>query len=359
MKKYWLFFLLVCFSLALSACGKLPEQASPKPDGSAAPFVQDSGTRADVKTSEEDSVAFSIGNEPVYNSEFNFHVVSQINSYSESEEGKASGFDPKLPLSEQHYPDSDVTMEEIFKQGAIEDLHHSIAVYLEAKANGYVMGEWEKESINSFFSSLDAYIKQEGATEEEVYLKKYGIKMSHEQVNNILERGFISTAYEKQLQSGTVYSDEELKAFYEQHKNEVIIPDCTTASLRLINFTSGQTAQDVMQKFERGDKSESSFIDLVKTYSTDKQDIESGGLFTDLSPKNYKIESFDEVESWIFDRARNPGDYSLLKTDNGYELAYFVAKGEPLWKRWSRFAKTNEEIQRIVDKYPISYPGGQ
>jgi hypothetical protein len=331
--------------LALAACGGSSE---PSPSGAPGPEVTPAVTK--------DSVAFYVGEEPVYYAEFNFHVVTEISAYYSSEEGQASGFDPNLPLAEQFYDDSEITMEEIFTENTTNDLRNIVAMYLEAKANGYEIDTSGQESIDSFFESLNAYTEQEGVTEEEAYANKYGVEMSHEEVYAILERSVTGKAYESLLREDMVFSDRELEAFYEEHKQEVLLPDCHEVSLRLINFANRQMALDVQEKFESGDKSEESFIELVEQYSTDEDDIAYGGLFTNLSPQNYSVEAFDEVESWVFDEARKPGDYSVLDTQNGYELVYFVAKGEPLWKTWSRYAKENMDIQSIIDKYPISYP---
>jgi hypothetical protein len=337
-----------CVCLALAACG-----GSSEPNPSGAP--EQEPTPGITK----DSVAFYVGEEPVLYAEFNFHVVAGIDTYYKSEEGQASGFDPNLPLSEQFYGDSEITMEAMFTENTTKNLQSIVAMYLESKANGYSMGEPEKESIDAFFESLNAYIEQAGVTEEEAYVSRYGVEMSHEEVYAILERSAVGKAYESFVRENMTFTDQELAAFYEEHENEVILPDCNEVSLRLINFANRQSALDVLDKFENGDKSEESFISLVKQYSTDEQDIEYGGLYTNLSPQNYSVESFDEVESWVFDVVREPGDYGLLDTENGYELVYFVAKGDPLWKTWSRYAKENLDIQGIIDKYPISYPDMQ
>ncbi|MDR1136389.1 MAG: hypothetical protein LBL49_09495 [Clostridiales Family XIII bacterium] len=339
-------FAMICLCLIISGCGAPSSQNA---SGS-------NGGRTAQNADFEDAVAFYVGGEPVYNSEFNFHVVSAVNSYYESEEGQASGFDPGIPLSEQVYPDSEYTLEDMFRQSVTDDMHYIISMYNEAQADGYEMGDWEKECIKDFFESLDAYAEQEGLTEEEVFISKYGIPMSREGVNKILERGFIGEAYEKYLIDNTKYEDEELEAFYEEHKREVIMADCNTATLRFIYFADRGLAQDVMEKFESGDRSEASFIELVNQYSTDEVDIAAGGLFADLSPENTSVALFDDVESWVFDGARQPGDYSILDVGDGYELAYFVAQGTPLWKKWSRSAKSEEDIQNILAKYPLTYP---
>jgi hypothetical protein len=314
------------------------------------------GGQAGKEGAYQDAIAFFVGEEPVYNSEFNFHVVSAINTYYESEEGKESGFDPAKPLSEQYYPDSDLTFEDVFKQNVINDVHRVIGMYNEAKANGYVMGQWEKDCIKDFFDSLGAYAEQEGITEEEVYLNKYGIPMSREQVNGILERGFVGEAYEKELRGGTRYADAELEAYFDGHKDEVSMPDVNLVSLRLIYFANKQVALDVLEKFEAGDRSEGAFVELVRAYSADEADVEAGGMYVDLAPEGNSADSFDDVEKWVFDSERKPGDYKLLNMGGGYELAYFVEKGDPLWKSWSRKAKLEEDVKAILAAHPVTYP---
>jgi len=344
MKKCLLFVMLISLCLlTMIACNNSPETEN------------NELTQYDEQVT-PGAIAFYVGKEPIDFAEFNFHIVSAMNAYMKTEEGKTSGFNPNLPLAEQKYPDSDLTYEDIFDQNAKDDIRRVICFYKESQANGYTMGEWEKDSIESFFKGLDAYIEREKITEEKAILNIYGYEMSRERIQMILERGVIGEAYERHLSDNKVFTDEEIERFYQQHKNQVAMADVNAVSLRLLHLSGKQTALDVLEKYEAGDKSEDSFIELINQYATDEQEIQAGGLIVDLTPVSRKESSFDETEKWVFDKERKPGDYTILEMGGAYQLAYFVAQGEPMWKLWCREAMMNEYIQSILDNYQITYP---
>lgn len=353
MKKFRLLLLCAFLCLAVTACNSSSAENATN-DSSPTDGLAEANPSANTDP-DLDTVALYIGEEPVNYDEFNFHVVTQINTYAASEEGQESGFDPTKSLTEQYY-DSETTMEQKFADDTTKALQDTISMYLEATANGYEMGDWEKENIDSFFDNLNNYIEEEGITEQEAFLNKYGVEMSHDQVTAILERNLIGKAYETHLREQMNFTDEELETFYEEHKKEIVLPECNVVTLRIIHLATEQMALDVLEKFENGDKSEQSFIELVKLYSTDQQEIENEGLYTDMSPQNSSVATFDEVESWVFDSAREAGNYSMLSFGTGYGVVYFVEKGDPLWLMWSRFAKENYDIQAIIDQYPVTYP---
>ena len=353
--------ILLCACLLLAACDKnnntQQETADPTDSGS--------NTTAPITVTEDpdgnqipiqDAVAFYVGEEPVYNYEFNFHVVSEVNAFAASEEGIEAGFDPNLPLSEQYYPGYEETMEELFKEKVIADLQSSVAFYLESKANGYIPGEQEIADIESFISSVLAYAASEGWTEEEFYLYSYGVEMTREQLHSLLERNIIGTAYKNQVLDGLEFEENVIEEFYEKNKMSAGVPEVNVVALRVLNFANKQMGLDVLEKFEQGDRSEESFTELVKTYTMYDEDIETGGLYPDVGPVNQRIEYFDQVEQWTFDSERKHGDYKFFETEADYRLVFFVDVGEPLWRLWSIYMLQNEALRNIVNQYPVSYP---
>ena len=340
--------LLMCVCLALTACNVATD--NPTPLSSTEDQLEDQYQPT------ADTVVMYVGDEPVYYNEFTYYFSSQVETYTATAEAQESGFDPNLPLNEQYYPDSETTMEEIFWDIVSTDLQRFYAMCLEARANGFEMGDMERESIDAYFENLDAYTEQEGITDEQAFLYRYGVNMTREQMRDSLERQLTGLAYEEYVRGITDYSDAELETYYQEHKEEVQVADCNTVSVRFISFSNQQMARDVLDKFESGDRSEDSFIELVQLYATDEQDIENGGLYADLAPSTYDISQFDEGESWAFDSERKPGDYNIIPYDGGYDLAYFVKMGDPMWKNWSRYSLQNEVLQDIINRYPITYP---
>ena len=362
--------LLAIICLVMAACDGAGKDGSQVTDGQQTDNQGTAGQETDGQATDpgdfEDPdypfgymTIFFIGGEPVFYYEFNFHFVSEVNSFASSETAVEAGFDPNLPLSDQIFPGTEYTMETVFMDGVASGLQRIFAFYLEAMDNDYVIGESDRENIDGFMDTMTEYAAREGISEEEFFKSRYGIEMTREQVYSIVERDVISSSYEQYLSDQLSFSDEEIEAYYNENKDQITIPDVNAATLRLIGFVSKQMALDVKEKYEQGDMTEESFIELVTLYSTSEEDIANGGLNAGLGPRNKSIEEFDEMESWIFDSERQPGDHTLLETPYGYEFAYYVSMDEPLWKMWSRSALRSAWLNVIVDSYPITNPGSE
>ena len=65
--------------------------------------------------------------------------------------------------------------------------------------------------------------------------------------------------------------------------------------------------------------------------------------------KNYYSENTDK---WLFDEERKEGDYTILENSSktGYELLYFVSRGEQYWKKYSTNSLKSEDYQAYLEK---------
>lgn len=84
-------------------------------------------------------------------------------------------------------------------------------------------------------------------------------------------------------------------------------------------------AEQILEAFEKDGVSREEFETLAKGYN-----------FTGLSRNGYSENTRPasmpkDVAAWCADPVRKEGDYALIKTENGAELVYYVAKGHPVW----------------------------
>lgn len=129
-------------------------------------------------------------------------------------------------------------------------------------------------------------------------------------------------------------------------------------------------AEDVLDKFNKGDKTEESFAALANEYSEDTGSVSvvdvigsgaysstTGGKYYNIYP-NQMVTNFD---NWVFDADRKTGDVDLIETDYGYHVMYFVQKdGKNYYDSKIRLTKASEDLQEETeklldgDKYAIS-----
>ena len=101
-------------------------------------------------------------------------------------------------------------------------------------------------------------------------------------------------------------------------------------------------AEDVLKKFNEGDKTEDSFAALANEYNEDTGSSSNGGLYEHI----YPCQMVTEFNDWVFDANRKAGDVELVETDYGYHIIYFVAKdGKDYYDSAIRSSKANKDIE--------------
>ncbi len=85
-------------------------------------------------------------------------------------------------------------------------------------------------------------------------------------------------------------------------------------------------ADQIVAKFNKGDKSEYSFAKLAEQYSTDTASTSSGSSdsFGGLYESVVLGQMVDEFENWATDDSRKYGDVDIVKSDYGYHIMFFI-----------------------------------
>ena len=101
-------------------------------------------------------------------------------------------------------------------------------------------------------------------------------------------------------------------------------------------------AEDVLKKFNEGDKTEDSFAALANEYNEDTGSSSNGGLYENIYPG----QMVTEFNDWVFDANRKAGDVEIVKTSYGYHIIYFVAQdGTDYYDSTIRASKASEDIE--------------
>ena len=87
-------------------------------------------------------------------------------------------------------------------------------------------------------------------------------------------------------------------------------------------------ANEILEKYNAGDKTEYSFALLAENNSTDTASTSAGssGAFGGLYEGVRLGEMVPEFEDWSVDEARKYGDTAIVKSDYGYHIMFFVNK---------------------------------
>ncbi|MDR0491273.1 MAG: peptidyl-prolyl cis-trans isomerase [Oscillospiraceae bacterium] len=113
--------------------------------------------------------------------------------------------------------------------------------------------------------------------------------------------------------------------------------DAYNEALAVMESEAKERADSVLAQFIEGGATEEKLIELMEENSDDTTE---GGLYTDI----YKKMMVPEIDSWLFDPARQIGDYESIRTESyGYHLVYFMGFG----KRYCDF--TSDSRMREAD----------
>lgn len=132
-----------------------------------------------------------------------------------------------------------------------------------------------------------------------------------------------------------------------------------TADIRaIITDSADVSADDILDEWKKGDKTEDSFIELVNKYSTDTS-VEDG-LYEGVSKIGV---NGDEIGDWIFDASRKEGDTTAITQDNGMKyVMYYKGQNKPDYQAGIITDLTSENMQTYVkeltDAVKVADPNG-
>ena len=106
-------------------------------------------------------------------------------------------------------------------------------------------------------------------------------------------------------------------------------------------------AEDVLAKWNAGEKTEAAFEALAKEYNEDSSD-----RYENL-PKNATVTEFD---NWLYDDARKAGDVEIVKTMYGYHVMYYVGEGLSAWEANVENTLINTKYNDIIKTYEEKFP---
>ena len=112
-------------------------------------------------------------------------------------------------------------------------------------------------------------------------------------------------------------------------------------------------SKEVYDKWVAEGATEDGIAALAAEYSTDSSKT-NGGLIQNV----YKGRFVEPFNSWLFGEEHKEGDYTLLETQYGWHIAYFISKGEPQWKttiisnlKSDAYTSAKEAAE---EKYPVT-----
>lgn len=249
------------------------------------------------------------------------------------------------------------TWQQFFLEGALNSWNNYRAMAAEADANGFELTEQQRSAIDNAAAELEEAAAANGFESGIAMLhSSLGAGAELEDYVYFMELYYKANGYYAQIAQSFEPTDEQLDDYFEEHA-EGYAASGITKDTKLVNVrhilvypegadgtnlatqefseeawaASEKKAQEILDQFLAGDKTEESFAALANEYSEDPGSNTNGGLYENVS-EGEMVAAFND---WCFDAARQVGDTGTVKTNYGYHVMYFSGS-QTTWQKYAR-----------------------
>ncbi len=117
-------------------------------------------------------------------------------------------------------------------------------------------------------------------------------------------------------------------------------------------YRDSAKAEELLAQFLAGEKTEEAFGLLALAWSEDEGSYYHGGLY------EYVHEGMmvPEIDDWCFDPSRKPGEVSVIETEYGWHVMYYVGEGLPRWKAQIAERLSADAFDSFYESKKADYP---
>lgn len=334
-----------------------------------------------------DVVVATMGDYALTNRQFQVYYWMEVQSFMSSYGSYAAyfGLDYTQPLDTQvcGLTDTGETWQQFFLAGALNTWQNHQALAAEAELAGFELDEAVRAELEALPETLAQNAAMYGVeTAEELLAMNVGGAATMEDYLHFMNLYYPGSLYYNAQVEANAPTAEEVEAYFNENeqayidsgltredkyvnvRHVLIMPEgADSSNIRSETFddnaweTSRVKAEELLQAWEKGDKSEDSFATLAMENSQDGS-AANGGLYTDVV-KGQMVEPF---ENWCFDENREYGDYGIVETEFGYHIMFYVGS-RPVWTDYAESdlinSRANEMLSGIVAKYPMEAHFGE
>ena len=322
-----------------------------------------------------DTVIATLGDYKLTNKQLQVFYWSRVYEFMDYAGNYASyyGLNYKLPLNEQVYDEqTGKSWQHMFLEQALTDWQNYAILAQEAKANNFQLPEKYQETLDTLEESLQENVKAAKMDSVDAYLDAYvAPNCTFADYKYYYEMYLTSNAYYNHLRGELEVTESEMDTFFSENaetlKSQYNVTktsgDLNSVRHILIKIEGGteneagekvysdedwekcrKEAQEILDQWLAGDKTEESFSKLAAEKSEDTGSSANGGLYTGINKDTTFVKPF---LNWCLDEKREVGDYELVKTTHGYHIMYFVDR-EAGWILYCRDGVKNEKMESIL-----------
>lgn len=232
------------------------------------------------------------------------------------------GYDSTKKDEKQEYS-SELTWYDHFASRATDSIKEYRALLKAADEAGFEYTTWE-EDYKEFETGMEDSAEEADMSVSKYYKQMFGKYATKSRVKSYVKDYFKATAYYDSLVEEMKPSDDEIKEYYQENKEDYDLFNYRRFTIKSEDMQDGsiETAKSKADEFASECTDENSFIELCKKYAPEDDETyekDEASLVKD-DTKNY----FEEYAyaDWLLDE-RKEGDITVVK-DEDHSCAYVV-----------------------------------
>ena len=328
-----------------------------------------------------DTVVATMGGAELTLADLQIYYWTEVFNFLNSYGSYASylGLDYTVPLDKQlcSMSETEMTWQQYFLGCALDSWSCYQALSLEADANKYEMDQETKDFLATIPADLETLAKSYGfASSQEMLLNNFGPGVTVDTYADHMYTYYNGYSYFADLYDQVSFTDEEVEAYFEENaatyeekgvtkdsgiyvdvRHILIMPETTGTDENGAAISTDEDwaaaeahAQEILDLWLAGKKTEQSFAELAVEHSQDPGSIEAGGLYENV----YVGQMVEPFETWCFDESRKVGDYGIVKTTYGYHLMYFVGSSD-IWFETAKGEMMSSALENVVPDAVAKY----
>lgn len=284
------------------------------------------------------------------------------------------GLDTKADLSTQMISE-DMSFKDMYDSMTVSQIQQVKAAADEAQKNGF---SYDAETeYETYMSTMKSFLDEQGMNLSEYYKETYGTYATVSNITPFEKERMLASAYYQEMLEQKKPSEEEVKAYYEEHQL-----DYDKVDYRSYIFTSNLEAdasEEAIAEEAQKNKADAQamaksreegtdFNELCLNYAPEgsKENYEDSEKDYSLSEGRYRSSMATIMSDWLYDDARAAGDIEVLEDEDNhrYYVMEFIkryydeADNEKISNTISSEAVTDYLSDLEEKSYPVSDPKG-
>ncbi len=275
-----------------------------------------------------------VGDHELTQLEYDYYFNSAVNNYlmTYSSLMPYMGLDTSVDFDKQQYSE-DMTWKDLFDEMTVEQIKQTRVMVKEAGEKGFTYDT--NEDYESFLTSVQSYADSAGVTVKEYYKQNFGEYATQKNIEPFVRENMLASAYYSHLLEENAATDEEVSAYYDEHKQ-----DYDKVDYRSFIFTAelAEDADDAaianaMKELEgkanammeaRKDGEDFEALCAENASEDARANYEDAESEYSLTEGRYFSGTSSVISGWLYEDGRKEGDITVLADETAHQ--YYVVE---------------------------------